>query len=155
MKKIINLKRIMILTLFFILGHTPVYFADIYISPTENFVYITTPLFSLMFIILMMLLAIDVVCMGAGKISKSDKLVTTTKNIAENLLYYMLILLALISAVYMLTGTYAVSIIPFVVIFASIFLRLKYKNKVVSYMVIGLYLGIILLMLLPELQYRF
>ena len=158
MKKVINLKRIVLLTLLFVLGTTTMCFADVYVyvsSPIEDFAFLTMPFLGIALIILAVVLDIDLVCMGVGKINNSEELISKTKNVAENLFYYILILLGLISATGALSLKFILSIIPLIAIFISIYLRLKSKNKKASYLVIGIYLALILLMLLPELKYMF
>ena len=152
MKKIMNLKKIVLLTLLFVLGTTTMCWADVYVSPTEDSI-IAVPFLGIALIILAVILVIDLICMAVGKMNNSEELISKTKKIAESLFYYILILLGLISAIVALAGTFILSIIPFIAIFISIYLRLKSKNKKASYLVIGIYLALILLMLLPELKY--
>lgn len=154
MKKVINLKRIVLLTLLFVLGTTTMCFADVYVSPTENFI-IAVPLLGIALIILAVILVIDLVCMAVGKMNNSEELLSKTKKIAESLFYYILLILGLIIAVFALAPMFIISIIPFVAIFISLYLRLKEQDKKASYLVIGIYLGLILLILLLELKYMF
>lgn len=154
MKKVNNLKRIVLLTLLFVLGTTTMCFADVYVSPTENFI-IAVPLLGIALIIFAVILVIDLVCMAVGKMNNSEELISKTKKITESLFYYILLILGLIIAVFALAQIFVMSIIPFVAIFVSLYLRLKKQNKKASYLVIGIYLGLILLMLLPELKYMF
>lgn len=146
MKKIINLKRIVLLTLLFVLGTTTMCFADVYVSPTDNFI-LVVPLLKIALIILAVILVIDLVCMAVGKMINSEELIFKTKKIAESLFYYILLILGLIIAVSVLAQIFIMSIIPFVAIFISLYLRVKKQNKKASYLVIGIYLGLILLML--------
>ena len=81
MKKVNNLKRIVLLTLLFVLGTTTMCFADVYVSPTENFIR-AVPLLGIALIIFAVILVIDLVCMAVGKMNNSEELISKTKKIA-------------------------------------------------------------------------
>lgn len=145
MKKIINLRRIILLTLFFVLETTKICFADVYISPTEDFL-VAVPVLGVALIILTVILVIDLVCMAVGKKNNSEELISKTKKNAEILLYYMLLILGLIIAMFIFSTIFLLSIIPFIAIAVSLFLRLVKKNKKASYLVMGIYILVMIVL---------
>lgn len=138
MKKAINLKRIFLLTLLFLLGTTKMCFADVYVSPTEDFI-IIIPILAVVLAILAVVLVIDLVCMLVGKVKKSKELLSKTRKIGESIFYYILITLGLMEAAAVFVIEYPLCIIPFIIIFISLFFRLQKRNKQVSYAIIGLF----------------
>lgn len=152
MRKLISIGKVLLLTLLLVLGTTNVCFADIYVSPTENFI-VAIPVLGVILAILGVLLVIALVCMIIAKVNDSEELLNKSKNICENLLYYILFIIGLVIAIFALEWIFILGILPLIVLFVSLFLRLKSKNKKASYTVLGIYLGLMLLMLLPELKY--
>ena len=154
MKKTISIGKVLLLTILFVLGTANRCFADIYVSPTEGFI-VAIPVLGVILAILGVLFVIALVCMLIAKINNSNELLSKSKNVCENLLYYILFVVGLVVAVFALAQSFILGILPLIAVFVSLFLRLKSKNKKVSYIVLGIYLGLILLMLLPELKYMF
>ena len=143
MKKIINLKRICLLFLLFVLGATPICYADLYVSPTEKLI-AAVPFLGIALIILAVIFIVNLVCMAVGKTNKSEELVSKTKKDTESIFYYLLLLLGLAFAVTVFSSMPIIGIVPLAVVFVSLYLRLKKENKKSSYIVLGIYLGIML-----------
>lgn len=154
MKKIISIGKVLLLTILFVLGTANRCFADVYVSPTEGFI-VAIPVLGVILAIWGVIFVIALVCMLVAKINNSEELLSKSKNICENLLYYILFVVGLVVAIFELAQLFILGILPLIAVFVSLFLRLKSKNKKASYIVLGIYLGLILLMLLPELKYLF
>lgn len=155
MKRIISIGKVLLLTTLFVLGTANRCFADVYVSPTEGFI-VAIPVLGVILAILGVLLVIALICMLVAKVNNSEELFNKSKTICENLLYYILFVVGLVIAIFVLADDlFILRILPLIAVFVSLFLRLKSKNKKASYMVLGIYLGLILLMLLSELKYMF
>lgn len=154
MKKLISIGKVLLLTILFVLGTTNRCFADVYVSPTENFA-LAIPVLGVILAILVVLLVIALVCMIIAKINNSEDLLTKSKKVCENLLYYSLLVIGLIVAIFISAFLFILGILPLIAMFVSLFLRLKSKNKKASYIVLviyfGLTLGSLLLLLLESL----
>ena len=149
MKKIISIGKVLLLTFLFVLGTANRCFADVYVipkSPTEEFI-VVIPALGVILAILGVIFVIALVCMLVAKINNSEELLSKSKNICENLLYYILFVVGLVVAIYALALLFIFGILPLIAVSVSLFLRLKSKNKKASYIVLGIYLGLILLML--------
>lgn len=154
MRKLINVGKVLLLTVLFILGTANICFADIYISPTEKLA-VYVPVIEIILAILGVLFAIALICMIIAKIINSEELLDKSKKISENLLYYILFVIALVVDIFILSMLFILGILALITIVVSLFLRLKIKNKKASYIVLGICLVLILLVLLPELKYLF
>ena len=157
MKKIISIGKVLLLTILFVLGTANRCFADLYVGPTSPAagLVVAIPVLGVILAILGVLLIIALVCMLIAKVNNSEELLSKSENICENLLYYILFVVGLVFAIFALDLLFILGILPLIAVFVSLFLRLKSKNKKASYIVLGIYLGLILLMLLPELKYLF
>ena len=150
MKKVINLKRICLLFLLFALGATPICYADLYVSPTEKLI-VAVPFLGIALIILAVILIVNLVCMAVGKTNKSEELVSKTKKDTESIFYYLLLLLGLAFAITVFSNMPIIGIVPLAVVFVSLYLRLKKENKKASYIILGIYLGIVLALFISTL----
>ena len=153
MKKIISIGKVLLLTILFVLGRANRCFADVYVSPTEGFK-VAIPFLGVILAILGVIFVIALVCMLVAKINNSEELLSKSKNICENLLYYILLVVGLVVSIYILAVFFILGILPLIATLISFILRVLSKKKS-SYIVLGIYLGLILLMLLPELKYLF
>ena len=144
MKKIISIGKVLLLIILFVLGTANRCFADVYVSPTEGFI-VAIPVLGVILAILGVVFVIALVCMLVAKINNSEELLSKSKNICENLLYYILFVVGLVAAIFALAWIFIFGIFPLIIVFVSLFLRLKSKNKKESYIVLGIYLGLILL----------
>lgn len=87
MKKLINVGKVILLAVIFVVGTTNICFADTYISLTDQFIWNYSDFICIIEIILAVLFIISLVCMIIGKIGKLDNLLSKSKKICENLFY--------------------------------------------------------------------
>lgn len=152
MKKLVSVVKILLLTIVFVLGTTNRCFADIYVDPMEEYFEGAISILIVLLIVLLAIFIIALVCMLIAKnIIDSEDLFKKSKTICENLLYYILLILGLISTIRMVDWSYIlVKILSLIAMGVSLFLRLKSKNKKASYIVLGVYLGLTLFVVLLE-----
>ena len=152
MKKIINIRKVLLLTILFIFETANRCFADVYVSPIEE-IRFAVPVLGVILVILGVIFVIALVCMLVAKINNSEELLSKSKNISENLLYYILVVIGLVVSVYLLSLFILgiLGIISLIILYVSLSLRLKSKDKKASYIVLGTFLGLILLMFLSVL----
>lgn len=170
MKKIISIGKVLLLTFLFVLGTSNRCFADVYISPTESFMWSYGSIIFIIEAILAVLFIISLVCMIIGEIGESDQLLSKSKRICENLFYYFIIIIGLIFAVIMFITIkpyyfiewfswdgfrssfslgeifimFLIGTLPLIFTVLSLFFRLKSKNKKNSYIILGIYLILII-----------
>ena len=130
MKKIINIGKVLLLTIIFVIGTANRCFADVYASPTEGLIF-TIPILGVISAILGVLFVISLVCMLIAKIKNSEELLSKSKKICEILLYYILFVVGLIVAMCFLALFFILGIIHLVAEFVSLFLIINGTNIVV------------------------
>ena len=161
MKKIISICKILLLTILFVIGTANRCFADVYVSPLEISMWSYENIIFLIEAILAVLFIISLVCMIIGKIEKSDELLSKSKMICENIFYYFIIIIGLTFAVTIFTrihydfikcfsrehfslgnilSMYLTGTLPLIFTVLSLFFRLKNRNKKISYIILGIYL---------------
>ncbi len=138
--------KAVLLIIIFVLESTTVCYADIYAGPTEGIVY-AYPVLGILLVILGVLLLIGLFCMFLAKLHEQPVLLDKCKKICENLFFYIGVNIGLLSALFpIIILDYGIwGILPLIAVLASLFLRLKYKKKKAAYIVLGIYLGVILL----------
>lgn len=142
MKKIINIGKVLLLTILFVLGTANSCFADVYFSPTEGFI-VAIPVLGVILAILGVIFVIALVCMLIAKINNSEELLSKSKNICENLLYYILLVVGLVVAVFVVAWMFILGILPLIATLISFILRVLSKKKA-SYIVLGIYYYLLL-----------
>ena len=140
MKKIISIGKILLLTILFVLGTTNSCFATTYIypSPTAGFL-VAIPVLGVILAILGVIFVIALIRMLIIKINNSEELLSKSKSICENLLYYILLTVGLVVAVFLLGEKFILGILPLIATLISFILRVLSKKKA-SYIVLGVYL---------------
>ncbi len=139
MKKIISIGKILLLTILFVLGTTNSCFAAyIYPSPTAGFL-VAIPVLGVILAILGVIFVIALIRMLIIKINNSEELLSKSKSICENLLYYILLTVGLVVAVFLLGEKFILGILPLIATLISFILRVLSKKKA-SYIVLGIYL---------------
>ena len=139
------LKKIIILMLIFIGGINSIYFADVITNTTQDWVLsITLLVLNLAIFFLTVILLLCGIVIIIKKIKKRD--IAKTISIAEKLLYAILMLIGLLASFIIFVTEFLYSIIPFLALYFSLFFR--FKNKKISYLIIGIYLYILLMILI-------
>ena len=139
------LKKIIILMLIFIGGINSICFADVITNTTQDWVLsITLLVLNLAIFFLTVILLLCGIVIIIKKIKKRD--IAKTISIAEKLLYAILMLIGLLASFIIFVTEFLYSIIPFLALYFSLFFR--FKNKKISYLIIGIYLYILLMILI-------
>ena len=135
MKKLISIGKTILLAILFILGNTNICSADVYVSPTED-LKIAIPVVGVVLAILGVLLLIAIVCIIIAKATNSEELFNKSKSVSENLFYYIILLIELEFVISILSFYFESGVLPLVLLWVSLFLRLKSKNKNASYTIL-------------------
>jgi len=135
MKKLINIGRVGLLAILFVLGITNICFADVYSPPLG-----LTPVASILGItvfVLIIAFLISVIVMIIAKVGKSEELFSKSKNISGSLAYYILFGYIMDILVFdLFYGELKVGILITSALAISLFVKIKYKKKAVACLVI-------------------
>ena len=142
--------KIVLIMLCFMLGINNVCYADVMVPTlTEEIAYVTTPVFGTGFVILGIALIIVLSCLGVAKINKSEESIKKYKSLAENVFFYLLIVLIFLTTlIFMMSGSILVFLVGLVIVIASIYFRNIKQNKKISYDFISGYFVLFVLMIL-------
>lgn len=169
MKKLNNVKRVLLLTIILIIGMANKCFA-MYMKPTltERFIWSYGNLILIIEIILGILFIASLVGMIIAKIKNLDKLLLKSKKMCENLFYYSINVIGIFFAIIMFLEMkpyecfkpdfweyfsfwdnlvmLLIGILPSIFMALSLFFRLKSKskNKKISYIILGIYIILII-----------
>lgn len=142
--------KIVLIMLCFMLGINNVCYADVMVPTlTEEFAYVTTPVFGTGFVILGIAFIITLICLGVAKINKSEESIKKYKSLAENVFFYLLIVLILLTTlIFMMAGSVLVFLVGLAIAIASIYFRNIKQNKKLSYNCISVYFVLFVLLVL-------
>ena len=127
--------KIVLIMLCLMLGINNVCYADVMVPTlTEEIVYITTPLGALIGVIVTAILIISLICLAVAKINKSEESIKKFKTLVEKMFFYLMIILMFFSGtLFVILGVSVLSLISFISIFVTCYLRYKKQDKKLSY----------------------
>lgn len=161
--KINNIKKVLLLTSILAIGMVnkccAMYMKP---TPTEQFIWSYGNLILIIEIILSIFFVVSLVGMIIGKKKDLEQVLLKSKKICENSFYYFINIIGLVFAIIMFLEMQPyecfkpdfweyfsfwdnlvmllIGILPSIFVVASLFFRLKSKNKKISYIILGIYL---------------
>ena len=160
MKKVINVGKVLLLTIVFILGVSNICFADVYgmggglnpissdpppapdtspMSPIEETIQAIPFQLRIVLRILEILFFITFVCMLVAKVCEVEELLKKCNNILENLFYYILVLIGIMSVFGLKEFNQIFMWMAILEVLISLVLRIKFKMKKESYIFLFIY----------------